>query len=84
MPSLLLLFSHCVQLFATLGTVARQAPLCMGFPRQEHGSGLPLPPPGDLPGLGLKPAPPALEGGFFPLSHQGSLKCPVIFYKRNL
>ena len=41
-------FSH-VQLFVTLWTVARQAPLSMGFSRQEHWSGLPFPPPGDLP-----------------------------------
>ena len=38
-----------VQLFATLRTVARQAPLSMGFSRQEYWSGLPFPPPGDLP-----------------------------------
>ena len=37
-------------------TVARQAPLCMGFPRQEYWSGLPCPPPGDLPNPGIKPA----------------------------
>ena len=41
-------FSH-VQLFATLWTVAHQAPLSMGFSRQDHWSGLPCPPPGDLP-----------------------------------
>ena len=40
--------SH-VQLFATLWTVARQAPLSMGFSRQEYWSGLPGPYPGDLP-----------------------------------
>ena len=38
-----------VRLFATPGTVARQAPLSMGFSRQEYWSGLPCPPPGDLP-----------------------------------
>ena len=38
-------FRH-VQLFATLWTIAHQAPLSMGFPRQEHWSGLPLPLPG--------------------------------------
>ena len=41
--------SH-VQLFATPWTVARQAPLSTGFPRQEYWSGLPFPSPGDLPG----------------------------------
>ena len=54
-----------VQLFATPWTVAHQAPLSMGFSRQEHWSGLPFPPPGDLPDSGIKPASPALAGGFF-------------------
>ena len=39
-------------------TVAHRAPLSMGFPRQEYWSGLPLPPPEDLPHPGIKPAPP--------------------------
>ena len=45
-----------------------QAPLSMGFSRQEYWSGLPCPPPGDLPDPGTEPAslmPPALAGGFF-------------------
>ena len=37
----------------------------MGFPKQEYGSGLPFPSPGDLPDLGIKPTSPALAGGFF-------------------
>ena len=44
-----------VQLFATPWTVARQAPLSMGFPRQEHWRGLPFPSPGDPPDLGIEP-----------------------------
>ena len=40
--------SH-VRLFVTLWTVANEAPLSMGLPRQEYWSGLPLPPPGDRP-----------------------------------
>ena len=44
-----------VRLFVTPWTVARQAPLSMGFSRQEYWSGLPLPSPGDLPDPGLKP-----------------------------
>ena len=44
---------------ATLGTVACQAPLSMGFFRQEYRSGLSFPPPGDLPDPGIKPASPA-------------------------
>ena len=56
-----------VQLFATLCTVACQASLSMGFSRQGCWSGLPCPPPGDLPDPGIKPAyfmSSALEGGF--------------------
>ena len=58
----------CVQLFVTLWTVARQAPLSMGFSRQEYWSGLPCPPPGDLPDPGIEPMSlmsPALAGRFF-------------------
>ena len=43
-----------VQLFATPWTEAPQAALSMGFPRQEYWSGLPFPPPGDLPDAGIK------------------------------
>ena len=50
-----------VRLFATLWTVAHQAPLSMGFSRQEYWSGLPFPSPGDLPNLGIKPRSPALQ-----------------------
>ena len=48
--------------------LARQAPLSMGFSRQEYWSGLPCPPPGDLPDSGIKPTSlvsPALAGRFF-------------------
>ena len=45
-----------VQLFATLWTTAHQTPLSMGFSRQEDWSGLPCPPPGDLPDLGTEPS----------------------------
>ena len=45
----------CVQLSVTPWTIADQAPLSMGFPRQEYWSGLPFPPPGDLPNPGIKP-----------------------------
>ena len=53
-----------VQLFATEWTVALQAPLSMVSSRQECWSGLPLPPPGDLPDPGIKsasPGSPALQ-----------------------
>ena len=56
--------SH-VYLFVTPWTVARQAPLSVGFPRQEYWSGLPFPSPGDLPDPGIEPSSPALAGRFF-------------------
>ena len=46
-------------------TAAHQAPLSMGFSRQEYWSGLPFPPPGNLPNPGIKPTSPALAGGCF-------------------
>ena len=60
-----------VQLFATLWTVACQAPRSMEFSRQEYWSGLPCPPLKDLPDPGIEPlslTSPALAGGFFPTS----------------
>ena len=60
-------FNH-VQLFETLWTVALQAPLSMGFSRLEYWSGLPCPPPGDLPDPGIEPKSPASAGGFFATS----------------
>ena len=57
-----------VQLFKTPWTEACQAPLSMGFSRQEYWSGLPFPPPGDFPNPEMEPASfvsPALAGGFF-------------------
>ena len=53
-------FSH-VRLFATPWTAACQAPLSMGFSRQEYWSGLPCPPPGDLPNPGIEPRSPTLQ-----------------------
>ena len=61
----------CVWLFVTPWTVAGQAPLSLGFSRQQYWSGLPFPPPGDLPDQGIKPASlvsPALVGRFFTTS----------------
>ena len=51
--------------------MARQAPLSMGFSRQEDWSGVPCPPPGDLPNPGVEPvslSTPALAGRFFTTS----------------
>ena len=49
-----------VRFFATPWTVAYQAPLSVGFSRQEYWSGLPFPSPGDLPDTGIKPGLPSL------------------------
>ena len=67
------MLSHvsCVRLFVTLWTVAHQAPLSMGFSRQEYWSVLPCPPSEDLPNPGIKSVSlmsPALPGGFFTTS----------------
>ena len=62
--------SH-VRLFATVWTVALQAPLFMGLSQQEYWNGLPFPPLGDLPDPGIEPmspVAPALAGGFFTAS----------------
>ena len=59
-------FSH-VRLSMTSWTVAHQAPLSMGFSRQAYWSGLPCPPPGDLPDPGIESTflmPSALTGRF--------------------
>ena len=56
--------------FATLRTVAHQAPLSMRFPRQEYWSGVPFPSPGDLPDPGMEamsPQSPALQADSLPL-----------------
>ena len=61
----------CVQLFATPWTIARQASLSVGFPRQEYWSELPFPPPGDLPDPGIclvSLSFPELADGFFTTS----------------
>ena len=54
-----------VQFFVTSWTVASQAPLSMGFSRQEYWNGLPFLPPGDLPDPGIKPMSPESPAGAF-------------------
>ena len=61
-------------LVTTPWTVAHQAPLFMGFPRQEYRNGLPFPFPGDLPNPGIEPLYPALAGKFLTTEPQGSPK----------
>ena len=67
------MLSPSVRFFETPWTVARQAPLSMGFSWQQYWSRLPFPPPGDLPNLGIEPESPlapALQIDSLPLSHQ--------------
>ena len=69
----------CVHLFTTPWTIARQALLSVGFPRQEYWSGLPFPSPGDLPNAGtepLFPVSPAVSGR---LLVQTNCSTPIIF-----
>ena len=70
------MLSH-VRVFLTPWTVARQAPLSMGFPLRECWSRLPFPTPGDLSHSGIEPASPALASGFFTTEPPGK---PVYFY----
>ena len=71
LPILVLSRSSRVQLFVTLWTVAHQAPLFMGFSREEYWSQLPCPPSGDLSTPGIKPVAPALQAISLPLATPG-------------
>ena len=64
------LLNH-VRLFATPWTVACQAPLSMGFSRQEYWSGLPFPSPGDLSDSGIEPRSPSLQADALPSEPPG-------------
>ena len=73
-----------VQLFVNLWTIACQASLFMRFSRQEYWSGLPGPPPGDLPEPGIEPeslVSPALAGGFFTTRATWEAICVYSFLK---
>ena len=79
-------FSH-VQLFATLWTVASQAPLYMGFSRQGYWSGLPFPSPRDLlnPGVELTAIMSlALAGGFFTTGANWEAPVPLIVLNKDI
>ena len=65
----------------TQQTIAGQASLSMGFPRQEDWSGLPCPSPGDLPHQGIELASPVLVGGFFTPESAGK---PAKFYTKEI
>ena len=81
-------YSVVSKLFATPWTIACQAPLPMEFSRQEYWSGLPCPPPGDLPHPGIKSASlesPALAGRFFTSSTTWeALRKPVSLFCFNV
>ena len=69
---------QCDCLFATLWTVAHQAPLSVGFSWQEYWSGSSFPPPGNLHNTGIEPVSPALASRFFTTSkeaHRSSCGC---------
>ena len=66
----------CLTLFGTLWPVAHQAPLSMGFPRQEYWSGLPCPPPGDLLDPGIEPGSSAFAGRVFTTGATGEAQHP--------
>ena len=66
-------------------TIAHQAPLSVGFSRQEYQSGLQFPSPGDLPDPGSEPGSPALQADFNCLSNQGGIlkEAFLIFPEQN-
>ena len=72
-------FQSCLT-FATLWTVARQAPLSKGFSRQEYWSGLLCPPPGDCPNPGIKPRSPTLQVDSLPSELPGKALYTDILY----
>ena len=71
-----------VWLFAILRTIAHQAPLSMGFSRQEYWSGQPIPSPVDFPDPGIEPESPALQADSFPTELSGKpKKCMYLNFK---
>ena len=63
---------------------SHQAPLSMGFPRQEYWSGLPFPSPGDLPDPGIEPLSLALAGGFFTTEPPEKPCCAYVFTNTSI
>ena len=63
--------------------VAHQPPLSMGFSRQGYWSGLPCPPPGDLPDPRIEPMSPELQADSLPLSHWGTHNSIYIPFKAS-
>ena len=82
-------FFNCAEVLSRVGfsgplwTVVHQAPLSMGFPRQEYWNGLPFPLPGDLPNPGIEPPSPAcsaLASSFFTTEPPGKSICVYYIY----
>ena len=69
--------------FATPWTIVRQAPLSVGFPRQDYWNGLLLPSPGDLPDPGVEPASPALQADSLPREPPGKPKQIYALFQIN-
>ena len=72
------MLSH-VRFFATPWTVARQAPLSMGFSRHEYWCGLLFPAPGDLPDPGIGPVSPTLQADALPMNSSISPLIMLVF-----
>ena len=72
------------RLYATPWTVARQAPLSMGFSRQEYWSGLPFPSLGDLPEPGIEPGSPTLQADALPSEPPGNSRFSQIHVSINI
>ena len=70
-----------VLLFVTPRAIAHQVPLSVGFSRQQYWSGLPFPPPGDLPDSGIKPRSPALQVDTLLTAPPGKSSHLVVFFK---
>ena len=73
-----------VRLFVTLWTVAHQAPLLMGFPRQEYWSGLLFPSSGDLPDPGIEPGSPELQADSSLPEPPGKSQKSMVFHNTAL
>ena len=72
------------RLFETAWTVAGQAPLSVGFSRQEYWSVLPCSPPGDLPSSGIEPRSPTLQVGSLLSEPVGKPKSTILQQKRTM
>ena len=72
-----------VWLFTTPWTAVPQAPLSMGFSRQEYWSGLPFPSPGDLPDPGIEPESPALQADALTFEPPGKPSPPLWIHRND-